>query len=77
MTQQTENRTPERGTHVYDPATCRVGEFQGKVGPHAMLRPVGGGREWQADPGKIRRATAPERLRAGVKAANERAGRML
>lgn len=37
-----------------------------------MLRPVGGGREWQADPALIRPATAEERLSAGVKAANAR-----
>lgn len=38
-----------------------------------MLRPVGGGREWQADPEHLRPATPEERLSAGVKAANDRA----
>jgi hypothetical protein len=40
----------EPGTLLFDPATNRVGEYQDRSGPYAMLRPVGGGREWQADP---------------------------
>ncbi len=58
---------------MYDPVTCQVGEYQDKAGPYAMLRPVGGGREWEADPEQIRPATPAERLSAGVKAANLRA----
>ncbi|AVV42709.1 hypothetical protein PYK79_38795 [Streptomyces sp. ID05-04B] len=63
----------EPGTLLYDPATDRFGEYQDRSGPHAMLRPVGGGREWQADPTALRPATERERLRAGVRAANARA----
>ncbi len=66
---------PERlepGTLVYDPQTRKVGEYQDRVGPYVMLRPVGGGREWQADPARIRAATREERLSAGVKALNDR-----
>ncbi|MFG2643709.1 hypothetical protein ACGFYP_22385 [Streptomyces sp. NPDC048370] len=37
-----------------------------------MLRPVGGGREWQADPDALRPATPEERLSAGVRAVNAR-----
>ncbi len=47
------------------------------AGPYAMLRPVGGGREWEANPALIRPATPAERLSAGVKAANLRAERGL
>ncbi|MDX2680716.1 hypothetical protein [Streptomyces soliscabiei] len=47
------------------------------AGPYAMLRPVGGGREWEADPALIRPATPAERLSANVKAANLRAVREL
>lgn len=65
----------EPGTLVYDPQRCKVGEYRDKAGPYAMLRPVGGGREWQADPESIRPATAEERLSAEVKAANQRSGR--
>jgi hypothetical protein len=68
--------TPKSGELVYDPAAQMVGEFQAKAGPYAMLRPVGGGREWQADPAQLRPATRAERLRAGVRAANSRAGRL-
>ncbi|MGA4844433.1 hypothetical protein [Streptomyces sp. G45] len=64
---------PERGALVFDPAVRKVGQYQGKAGPYAMLRPVGGGREWEADPSKIRPATSAERLSAEVTAANKRA----
>jgi hypothetical protein len=63
----------EPGTLLFDPATNRVGEYQDRSGPYAMLRPVGGGREWQADPSVLRPATDQERLSAGVRAANDRA----
>ncbi|MFD5832989.1 hypothetical protein ACFWHV_05380 [Streptomyces collinus] len=62
----------EPGTLVYDPQTCKVGEYQERTGPYVMLRPVGGGREWQADPARIREATPEERLSAGVRALNDR-----
>ena len=60
----------EPGAMLYDPATDKVGEYQARSGPYAMLRPVGGGREWQADPAALRPATDRERLRARVRAAN-------
>jgi hypothetical protein len=60
---------------MYDPATRKVGEYRDIAGPYAMLRPVGGGREWQADPDQIHVATPEQRLSAGVKAANVRSGR--
>lgn len=65
----------EPGTLVHDPVTDRIGEYRAASGPYAMLRPVGGGREWQADPGSLRAATPEQRLSAGVRAANERAER--
>lgn len=64
----------EQGTLVYDISTNRVGEYRGKVGPYVMLRPVGGGREWEAAPRAVRPATQEERLRASLKAANYRSG---
>ncbi|MFJ6568040.1 hypothetical protein ACIQNU_11490 [Streptomyces sp. NPDC091292] len=66
---------PERGAVVYDPGTHKVGEYRDRAGPYVMLRPVGGGREWEADPARIRPATPTERLSAAVKAANQRAER--
>ncbi|MEU7058783.1 hypothetical protein [Streptomyces sp. NPDC046197] len=68
---------PECGELVYDPARRKVGEYQAMAGPYAMLRPVGGGREWEANPDLIRPATPAERLSAGVKAANRRTERRL
>ena len=65
----------EPGTLLHDPVTDRVGEYRDTVGPYALLRPVGGGREWQASPASLRVATREQRLSAGVRAANERAGR--
>ncbi|GAA2790704.1 hypothetical protein [Streptomyces showdoensis] len=63
----------ECGAYLYDPAARKVGEYRGQAGPYAMLRPLGGGREWQADPELVRPATQDERLSAGVRAVNERA----
>ncbi|MFF0740770.1 hypothetical protein ACFYVL_10245 [Streptomyces sp. NPDC004111] len=62
------------GTLVYDRVADKVAEYRGKAGPYAMLRPVGGGREWQAEPGWLREATLSERLSAGIRAANDRSG---
>lgn len=64
---------PERGDFLYDVVARKVGEYRGPAGPYAMLRPIGGGREWQADPEKVRPATRDERITAGVRAVNERA----
>ncbi|MET8981301.1 hypothetical protein ABZX85_37470 [Streptomyces sp. NPDC004539] len=65
----------EPGTLLYDPTTDKVGEFQARDGKYAMLRPVGGGIEWPADPDTLRPPTDTERIGAGVKAANEQAAR--
>ncbi|KUN75795.1 hypothetical protein [Streptomyces griseoruber] len=62
----------ETGTVVYDPRSDKVGEYQGKAGPHALLRPLGGGREWEARPELLRPATPTERLTASLRAANSR-----
>ncbi|MGR8010319.1 hypothetical protein [Streptomyces hypolithicus] len=75
MARQAEERPPERGALVYDPVARKVGEYRDKAGPYAILRPVGVGCEWKADPKQIRPATPAERMSAGVKAANNRAGR--
>lgn len=42
----------------------RIGEFRGVAGPYWSLRPLGGGLEWEAEPGLVRPATPIERLRA-------------
>ncbi|MEW2050489.1 hypothetical protein [Streptomyces sp. NPDC005476] len=74
MTENTENTASqfETGTVVYDPVSDSVGEYRGNAGPYALLRPLGGGREWEAHPESLRPATPGERLSAGVRAANSR-----
>ncbi|MFD3581224.1 hypothetical protein [Streptomyces sp. NPDC058683] len=52
------------GTLVIDTAQDRLGYVMGREGPYVQLRPVAGGREWDADPAHVRRATDEERLRA-------------
>lgn len=69
---RTEPDTFEPGTVLYDPATARVGAYQGLAGSRALLRPLGGGREWEAEPAGLRRATDRERLGASLRATNER-----
>ncbi|GGS12379.1 hypothetical protein GCM10010269_59470 [Streptomyces humidus] len=71
MTESTENQF-ETGTVVYDPVSDTVGEYQGPAGPYALLRPLGGGREWEARPESLRPATPGERLSAAVRVANSR-----
>lgn len=64
----------EPGSLLYDPATNKVGEYRDRAGPYVMLRPVGGGLEWEADPRTLRPATDRERLGASVRAVNHRSG---
>ncbi|MFJ4964407.1 hypothetical protein ACIP6P_18490 [Streptomyces sp. NPDC088729] len=42
----------------------RMGEFRGVAGPYWYLRPICGGKEWEADPTRVRQASEPERLNA-------------
>jgi hypothetical protein len=62
---------PEIGELVYDEATCQVGRVMGYEGLYWQLRPVGGGREWDAS-GPLRRPTDAERLSVGVAMVNAR-----
>lgn len=71
MDEDTERQIPA-GTVVYDTRSDKVGEYRGAAGPYALLRPLGGGREWEARAESIRPATAEERLSAEVRAANRR-----
>ena len=63
---------PSVGTHVVDTRTGKVGIVMGHEGPYVQLRPYGGGREWDADPGAVRGATTAERLSAATAYANAR-----
>ncbi|WP_433448941.1 hypothetical protein ACQPXS_10050 [Streptomyces sp. CA-142005] len=52
------------GTLVVDTQSNKLGYVMGHVGPAVQLRPVAGGREWDADPARVRLATDEERLEA-------------
>ncbi|MGW6054434.1 hypothetical protein [Streptomyces sp. NPDC055189] len=54
------------GALVVDTARMRMGCVMGHEGPYLQLRPPGGGREWDADPARIREAMGDEILRATV-----------
>ncbi|MFE9706659.1 hypothetical protein [Streptomyces sp. NPDC005930] len=69
---RTEPAAYEPGTALYDTAADRVGEYRGRSGARVMLRPLGGGREWEAEPAALRPATDRERLGASLRAANDR-----
>ncbi|MBL1081764.1 hypothetical protein JK359_07175 [Streptomyces actinomycinicus] len=69
----TTSESYEPGRLLYDPATGKVGEYRDRAGPYVMLRPVGGGVEWEADPDAVRPATDRERIGATVRAVNHRA----
>ncbi|MFD8608472.1 hypothetical protein [Streptomyces sp. NPDC059631] len=69
-----ESRThPAVGTLVVDTESGDVvGEFRGVAGSRWSLRPVCGGAEWEAEPGRVRPASDAERLRARTARANAR-----
>ncbi|HZG05323.1 MAG TPA: hypothetical protein VE546_17425 [Streptomyces sp.] len=63
---------PPPGTAVRDTARDRVGVVMGHEGPYLQLRPLSGGREWDADPEHVRPLTPEELLRARVAETNAR-----
>ncbi|WP_162637644.1 hypothetical protein [Streptomyces qinglanensis] len=68
---------PVVGSAVRDLARDRVGVVMGREGPYLQLRPLGGGREWDADPGRVRLLTHAEVLSARVAETNARSRRRL
>ncbi|MGW8457075.1 hypothetical protein [Streptomyces niveus] len=60
------------GDTVHDPARDRVGVVMAHEGPYVQLRPLGGGREWDADPARVRLLGAAELLSARVSDVNTR-----
>nr|WP_308354940.1 DUF6415 family natural product biosynthesis protein [Streptomyces sp. MUM 203J] len=60
------------GDLVEDQKTRRVGEVMGHCGPYVQLRPLGGGREWDARPDRLRLLSQEERLRLCVARDNAR-----
>ncbi|RCG25504.1 hypothetical protein DTL70_08920 [Streptomyces diacarni] len=63
---------PTVGSAVRDPARDRVGVVMAAEGPRLQLRPLGGGREWDADPDRVRLLTHAELLSARVAEVNAR-----
>lgn len=49
---------------VVDTVRNQLGYVMGHEGPYLQLRPVTGGREWDAQPAHVRDATESERLQA-------------
>ncbi|NEC68442.1 hypothetical protein [Streptomyces sp. SID9727] len=68
----TDAGVPRVGTAVHDAGSGRVGLVTGRDGPRLRLRPLGGGREWQADPARVRPLGPAELLSARVAEANAR-----
>ena len=58
-----EEQQPE-GALVIDTQSNKLGYVMGHEGPYVQLRPVTGGREWDADPARVRTAAEDERLQA-------------
>lgn len=58
-----EEQQPE-GALVVDTERDRLGYVMGHLGRVVQLRPVTGGREWDVDPARVRRATDEERQQA-------------
>ncbi|MFB6819586.1 hypothetical protein ACFCV8_34155 [Streptomyces sp. NPDC056347] len=65
--EQQDPQVPEPGALLVDISRRdRVGEFRGTAGPYWLLRPPGGGIEWEVEPGAVRAAGPEDRLRGGV-----------
>ena len=63
---------PNVGDTVEDTVHRRIGKVMGAEGPYVQLRPISGGREWDAKPSNLRPLTPSEVLSAGVAEANAR-----
>jgi hypothetical protein len=76
MTDEPEGDPPVPvGTAVRDTARDQVGLVMGHEGPYVQLRPLGGGREWDADPKRVEPLSPAELLSARVADANARSRR--
>ncbi|MFF0447011.1 hypothetical protein ACFYT4_11445 [Streptomyces sp. NPDC004609] len=61
---------PEPGDVVRDAATRKVGRVMDRVGARVQLRPLNGGREWDALPGDLRPAAQSDAMSEAVADAN-------
>ncbi|MDI3390723.1 hypothetical protein QIS99_31680 [Streptomyces sp. B-S-A8] len=60
------------GVLVKDSDNGKVGVVMGSEGPYLQLRPLNGGREWDARPDRIARLTVREEISARLAVQNER-----
>ncbi|WP_149181565.1 hypothetical protein [Streptomyces sp. TRM49041] len=65
-------RVWEPGETARDSATGRVGRVMGHVGPRYQLRPLNGGKEWEAEPDDMRPAMQSDALSGAVAEVNAR-----
>lgn len=65
------------GTAVRDLTRNRVGTVMGHQGPYVQLRPLSGGREWDAAPEAVQPLTPAELLHARLADTNARSRRKL
>lgn len=63
---------PAVGAPVRDTARDRVGVVMGREGPYLQLRPLSGGREWDAEASRVQLLSPAELLTARVAEANAR-----
>ncbi|MGH3310030.1 MAG: hypothetical protein ACRDP3_05525 [Streptomyces sp.] len=63
---------PAIGVPVRDTVHDRVGVVMGHEGPYVQLRPLSGGREWDADANSLHPLSPAELLSARVAEANAR-----
>ncbi|MEV4947487.1 hypothetical protein [Streptomyces sp. NPDC053755] len=68
---------PEAGDLVRDAATGRVGFYLDSVAGRCLIRPVDGGRAWEAEPADVQPATPLRELRARAAEINARSRRAL
>ncbi|MGW6267488.1 MULTISPECIES: hypothetical protein [unclassified Streptomyces] len=61
---------PDVGAVAVDTATGRVGVVMEKGPSRVYLRPPGGGKEWEAEQGSVRRADRHEELQVKVARVN-------
>ncbi|MCT9092346.1 hypothetical protein N4G70_26240 [Streptomyces sp. ASQP_92] len=63
---------PEWGQTVYDSKSKKTGRVMGHVGPYVQVRPLNGGKEWDADPDCLTPAPLSDALRCAVGEQNAR-----
>jgi hypothetical protein len=70
-----DGEVPGVGVAVRDTAHDRVGRVMGHEGPYLQVRPLGGGREWDAEPCHVRTLSQDELLSALLAEVNARSRR--